>query len=321
MSLTIFFLLEEWLIIIRVRERTMLKKDFDVNLFILGAAKSGTTSLHSILSEHPDIFMSTPKEPLFFEAEYENGLEYYRDKYFSEWKGEPIVGESRHRNLYLPFIPGRILATYPKSRFLVILRNPVDRAYSHWWHWYSQGVEKRSFQAAVNENVRLLDEKSKWNEHQYATKYKETLNLHNGHSPYLSYIDSGYYAEQIERYFNIFGKDQVHITIFDDFATNPAVELKKIYEFLNIQCKEYIEQKPQNVSMGLLGRVMLSTLKLLPFRNYIPQKYRSGILHKITNYSRVPPIDHHIRKNLLDHFEPHTKALEGLIDRSLPNWR
>ena len=84
------------------------------SLFVLGAAKSATTALHDYLGQHPDIFMSDPKEPFYFEAEYGLGSAFYFQRYFSNWRGERIVGESRHRNLYLPYVPDRIYSTTPK---------------------------------------------------------------------------------------------------------------------------------------------------------------------------------------------------------------
>ncbi len=111
------------------------------SFFVVGAAKSGTTSLHVYLDQHPDIFMSKPKEPFFFEAEYDRGPEYYYRRYFGGWDGQREVGESRHRNLYFPYIPARIHQYNPEALILAILRNPAERAISHWWHWYARGKE------------------------------------------------------------------------------------------------------------------------------------------------------------------------------------
>lgn len=75
--------------------------------------------------------MSRPKEPFFFEAEHEQGVQFYSRKYFSTWSGQRIVGESRHRNLYLPFVPSRIHRFNRDAKLLVVLRDPVERAISH----------------------------------------------------------------------------------------------------------------------------------------------------------------------------------------------
>lgn len=95
------------------------------DFFILGAAKCGTTSLHAWLDFHPDILMSDPKEPFFFEAEYERGREYYRETYFKHWQGQPLTGDARHRNLYFSYIPERIRELNPAARFIILLRELI----------------------------------------------------------------------------------------------------------------------------------------------------------------------------------------------------
>jgi hypothetical protein len=89
------------------------------SFFILGAAKCGTTSLHGYFGQHPEICVSEPKEPLYFESEYERGVSYYFNRYFGHWSGEPIVGDARHRNLYLPYVPDRIFRYNPSARLIV----------------------------------------------------------------------------------------------------------------------------------------------------------------------------------------------------------
>ena len=99
------------------------------NFLILGAGKSGTNSLYHYLGQHPDVFLSTPKEPFYFEAEYEKGLKFYWDTYFNGWNGQRAVGEARVANLFLPYIPQRIKESLPQSKLIVTLRNPTHRAH------------------------------------------------------------------------------------------------------------------------------------------------------------------------------------------------
>src|SRR5687768_11767835 len=90
------------------------------NFLILGAARSGTTTLHEYLPLHPDVYMSMPKEPLFFEAEYRRGLDYYWRTYFRGWRGQQLVGEARVANLLLPFVVDRIAESVPDAKLIVI---------------------------------------------------------------------------------------------------------------------------------------------------------------------------------------------------------
>src|SRR5688500_18401087 len=97
--------------------------------------------------------MSNPKEPFFFEAEYELGLEFYRSTYFSHWNGEKIIGESRHRNLIQPYVPERIHHVNPEAKLVVIVRDPVERCYSHWFHLRSTSDEPLSFEDSIREDL------------------------------------------------------------------------------------------------------------------------------------------------------------------------
>ena len=126
------------------------------NFFLIGANKAGTTSLHYYLSQHPDVFMSNPKEPRFFSAEYDRGFEYYRRTYFREYEGERIVGDAATQHLYLPFVAKRIASSIHEPRFTVICRNPVDRIISNYWHRTSIGLENRSFEEGIDLNLRQL---------------------------------------------------------------------------------------------------------------------------------------------------------------------
>ena len=303
----------------------MIQDKCNVNLFILGAAKCGTTSLHNALQQHPNVFMSTPKEPFFFEAEYERGVEYYIDRYFSAWSGETIVGESRHRNLYLPFVADRIQETYPDASFIVIVRHPVNRAYSHWWHWFSRGVEKKSFEQIVEDNFLRLREGPFFDTPQSAKLYEDTLDRRNGYSPFPSYIDSGYYADQIHRYIDRFGKSRVHIMLFDDFVADPEHELGAVYDFLEIVHQGNIGSEPQNRAMSKLGVKVVGFVRELPFKKVLPFKYRKMLMATLrmafANSVLMSSMDMKLRERLIDHYEPYTSALEKLIERKLPGWR
>ena len=127
------------------------------NFFILGAARCGTTSLYRYLQRHPDVFMATPKEPKFFEAEWSEGAEYYWSRYFTDWDGEPLAGEARPANLFLPFVPERISRLAPEARLLVILRDPVHRAYSSWRLRRLNGLEPAGFAEVVRDNLASLE--------------------------------------------------------------------------------------------------------------------------------------------------------------------
>jgi hypothetical protein len=175
--------------------------------------------------------MSEPKEPFFFEAEFERGTAFYFNRYFSHWKGEQIVGESRHRNLYLPYIPQRIYDYNPGARLLVVLRNPVERAVSHWWHWYSRCVEALPLRKALEADLKRVEAGYRFETANERKAHTDSLRS-DGTSCFRTYLDSGYYLEQIQRYTALFPPERLRIILSEDLAADPRKVVRDTCEFV-----------------------------------------------------------------------------------------
>jgi len=290
---------------------------------ILGAAKCGTTSLSKFLSQHPDICMSDPKEPLFFEAQFELGAEFYSDTYFAHCRSERERGDARHRNLYLPFVLPRIQSLAPDSKFLVIVRHPIDRAYSHWWHWYSRGVEESSFEAVIERNFHRLAHGPYFDTDADAELYRRTLDFKTGYSRYEPYVDHGYYAEQISRYQTAFGVDRVKILFFEDFSTNPQNVLNEVFTFLGVPHVVIKDTEARNIGLSKQGEMMIRWMRALPGKNTVSPSLRLRVRNFIATRTSPlkPQVSPEIRTLLVQHFEPHTLQLERMTGRVLSNWR
>lgn len=192
------------------------------NLFILGAGRCGTTFLHEQLGRHPHVFMSPNKEPTFFcDSSGMTGPSEYLDQ-FSAATEEPYVGESSHAYMSSPTSAAILKTFVPNARFIVSLRNPVDRAYSLYAWMTAAGFEWRSpFEAALAaEDARAASERFKRNNPQYFFNY-----LYRG---------SGQYGEQVARYLEMFPRDRFHFLKFEDLLTDPLSELEGICSFLSI---------------------------------------------------------------------------------------
>ena len=289
------------------------------NFFILGAAKCGTSSLQNYLGEHPDICVSEPKEPFFFEAEYERGLDYYWGRYFSSWSGERAVGEARHRNLYLPYVPRRIAESVPDAKFIVAVRNPIDRAYSHWWHAYSRGLETLAFEDALEADRRRIESGLVFEGDGGPGQWARNLDFKTGMNEFRTYLDSGYYCEQIERYRQLFSAENVTTVFLEDLARDPQEVMSQLWSFLGV---DPIEQgragdyEPSNEAKS---------------RGYALKKRYGGTLGRLMRVSLLPgalwrwllveqPIRPANRKDLARHYEPHNRALERLTGRDLSHW-
>lgn len=196
------------------------------NLFIVGAAKSGTTSLHNYLNQHPDIFMCTPKEPHYLinneigQSRILNGVTCKNDYYdlFLDGKKSKYRGESSVMYLMYPeIVIPKINNKFGKdSKVIIMLRNPIDRAYSGYQH------VKR-----FNSNENTLDFKAAWNISEKRYFSNESI------TPASRYQELGLYFKQVKLYLEKL--ENVHIIIYDDYLSNIDKEIEKVFDFLGLE--------------------------------------------------------------------------------------
>jgi hypothetical protein len=285
--------------------------------FVLGAAKCGTTSLYANFAAHPDVFMSRPKEPLFFESEYERGLEYYHAAYFRGWRREIAAGEARAVNLYLGYVPRRIHAVAPAARLVVILRDPVLRAYSQWWTKYTRGDETLDFAAALDANRRRIETipvidgpegEALWRTHSLRIR---------------TYLDMGYYADQLRRYYELFPREQLRVVLLDDLHADPLAVMRDLYAFIGV-APDAVRRLPpkQNPRVGRWGSRLIALLRHRAPLRLVPRATRERVRFWLNRFGPGrPPIPAALDAELRAHYEPHVAALERLLDRDLSAWR
>jgi hypothetical protein len=294
------------------------------SFFILGAAKSGTTSLYHGLLEHPDVYLSHPKEPFFYEAEYDQGMEYYASKYYGGWSGQKAVGDASPRNLFLPFVPERIQKTCPKAKLIISLRNPVDRAYSDWWMNVGFGIEHLSFEDAIRDNMSQLASGTDLAGADGPLIWKEYLQAYfNGPTlKFRTYLDMGYYEAQIRRYYDRFPSEQIKIVYYPDLKSTPNQLLKELFDFLDVdRSYEPANLTPRMVGLGRWG----STLKRMAFELRLiektPLSVKTALKRLLTQLGdRRPKMSSTSRSWLSEHYYTHNRRLEALLQRSLPDW-
>lgn len=118
-----------------------------VDFLVIGAQKSGTTSIFNYLSSHPSIFMPQCKEVCFFTRDFERGVDWYFSNYFPSAPASSIKGEASPHYMYFKNVPERIASLFPDIKLIAVLRNPITRAYSHYQMTVRRNLEKRSFLA------------------------------------------------------------------------------------------------------------------------------------------------------------------------------
>lgn len=297
------------------------------SFFVLGAAKCGTTSLYRYVDQHADVCFSDPKEPIFFEAQYERGLDFYRRTYFAGWKGERAVGEARAHHLFLPFVAERIRESLPDARLIVVLRDPVDRALSEWWHRFSRGIERLSFRDALEENVRRLESGPTFDGEEGARQwYRGLRNQRNTATRYGLYLELGHYAPQLERYLALFPREQLEILFFEDLSRDPEAVTRRVWEFVGVAADAPLDDgSAHNVASTRVRSPWAAWLRGLPrpavVRDLLPDAIRGALHRAVSGRSAARTfMDAETERWLLEHFEPYNRKLEQLTGRELPSW-
>lgn len=234
------------------------------SFLIIGAARSGTTTIYSWLQEHPDIYLPLERrpEPHFFlkSEEFNRGFSYYSERYFSNWNGEKAIGEKSTSYLYQATkVAPRIKESLPEVKLIALLRNPIDRAYSNYWFTVLSGLETLSFEdSLLCENERRANPGSP---------------LLEEVQPY-AYIDRGHYLTQIKQYLEYFPRDQLHISLFDELIENPTQLYRSITKFLQVD--ETII--PSSFDLITNSASMDKQPMSLETRQKLVDLYRSGVM-------------------------------------------
>lgn len=293
------------------------------DFFIVGAPKSGTTSLKQYLMSHPEVFIPpppAPPEPHYFhqaQRRFPLDLSEYLS-FFENAKADQRVGEKSVWYLYASPVPGRIAEFEPEADIIVMLRNPVDMLYS----LHSQLTYNRT------ENIEVFAEAL---EAESKRKRGECIPPVCSWSPVLYYHEVGSYCEQLQRYFQVFGRRNVMVLIFDDFVRDTAAAYRKVLQFLGVDEQFQPEftvhnpnQKPRSRwLMALRANYPLWLKKLgnlaIPSRRVRDMLLR-GFQRLITADVERAPMNSKVRRRLQEDFRREIEQLSDLLDRDLMHW-
>jgi Sulfotransferase domain len=273
------------------------------NLFVVGAAKAGTTSLWRYLAAHPQIVMSRVKEPHFFSRGAVPGLPVAKDErsylaMFDSAEGAVYRGEASMSYFWDPEAAPAIKARCPDCRIVISLRDPVERAYSHYWTYARLGFESRTFREAVEAELARA----------------EPLDLASVPPPYVS---RGFYADQLARYLTRF--DRVLVVFFDDLAANVRKTMRALFAFLDLDpgpaetirpVAHYPFRLPRN---RVAARLVFSprAMRVIPWRLH-------GLAEAMASTPNKPPLDDPTRMLLRGVYAEHDARLRAQLGRALP---
>lgn len=197
----------------------------DPDYMLIGAQKAGTTALFDFINQHT-MTVNKLAEVHYFDGKFGEGIEWYRTQFPNKPTPYHICGDKSPSYLLLPQVPARVFSLYPDMKFLVVLRNPVDRAYSQYWMNRRLGIESRSFEKALEEEAGLMVKEEKAilkNPNHKARIYRQN-----------SYLTRGRYAEQLERWFAYFPPERFLVVNASDLRKFPQDTMNEVFDFLGL---------------------------------------------------------------------------------------
>ncbi len=286
------------------------------NFLIIGAMKSGTTALYYYLEQHPEVYMSPVKEPNFFcsqEQENAAGAVTHIGTYqhlFRGVSGEKAIGEASHCYLYEPRAAAEIRRYVPEAKLIAILRNPIERAYSHFLHMVRNGTEP------LGDFAQALREEE-------VGAYKERT--------FQDYIGRGLYYSQLKRYFGTFDREQVRVYLYEDLSDAPTNTVQDVFRFLEVD-DSFVSDA--SLRRNVSGYPKYKTVDRLLTRQsrvkhavkiYLPARLRWRLSRafddlKSRNLVEPPPVRPEVRRQLIEVCREDVLKVQELINRDLSGW-
>jgi hypothetical protein len=291
------------------------------NFLIIGAAKAGTTSLYYYLKQHPQIYMSPIKEPRFFAFKdkkpnfqgpacgiNQTSITNYQDYYalFKDVQNEVAIGEASTIYLYSTIAAKQIKQDIPGIKLIIVLRDPIERAYSSFSHLTRDGYETLSFINALKE---------------------EEKRIANNWSHLWHYKNGGFYYAQVKQYLEIFAPEQIKIYLYEDLKYNPQLLIQDVYQFLGVDPNFLPDLAKQNISGKPKSRLLVHLFKRDNylksfFKPFLTKQIRDLVRNKIIqiNMKEKPDLPSKIRQDLINVYRKDMLNLQDLIQRDLSAW-
>ncbi len=272
---------------------------------IIGAPKSGTTTLWHYLRSHPDVFVPPMKEIDFFtnHGPFGRGVEWYASL-FAAGKGYKAIGEASPSYLFSREAKPRMARIVPDAQLIAILRNPIDRAYSHYLHARYYALERRSFRDAVRDELRAPDGQL---------------------FPY--YLAMSRYLPQLEELTEHFDREKLLVLLLDDLVQDRAAVFRALCRHIGVdehavpREDAYVTNTYREARMLPLWRILARPKVSRTIERISPRGW-SGIRHLFTREGRSPPeLEPGVRQELADYFASDNAALGDWLQRDLSFWK
>lgn len=268
------------------------------NFLIVGAMKAGTSALAYALQEHPDVFVPA-RELHFFNREerYRQGLSYYEEQ-FAGYRGEAAVGDKTPAYSFHERAPERIAQLLPTAKLIWLLRNPTERAHSHYWFFVRKGMERLPFERALTlEPQRMARDRM------------------------LGYRERGIYVRQIGTFLQWFPREQMCILLHEQWRREPDLVLRSICRFLDVDPDVPFRRAGEERNTTSVPRsktVQWATARLLSRKG---ARLRKTILRwNVRTLAGYPSMDPETRRELDEFYRPWNEELARRFDLDLSDW-
>jgi hypothetical protein len=263
--------------------------------------------MYRCLKEHPDVYMPETDSIHFFNIHYQKGKKWYAE-FFENYNDEPVVGEETPSYIRDDAVPRRIRNDLPTTKLIISVRNPVDRAYSHYWH-----------------------EKSKGN---LSFEFKDVL---ENYDLFQNWVVPGFYYRHIQRFFKEFPENQVKLVFFDDLVDDDEKFIKDIYDFVDADSEytpsfvdETVNEAREKLGFQSVNRAYYQLFDFVQ-ENFpksvknvlhpIHTAYRRGIVSTFGGKDEYEEgMDPEVRRRLEEVYVDDVKRLESYTGREFEHW-
>lgn len=281
---------------------------FPPESYLIGAQKAGTTTLAYLLDQHPQLTIGVTKEPHFFTDQWRKGLDWYRKQYpdssrllcmdaSTSYAMAPLTAGWKQRDPRVyEGIPARVHSLRPDAKFIYLLRDPVDRTYSGYWHDVRMGVKNQAFRAAVQDN------------------------------PF--HLDVSDYHGQLQRWLEYYPLSSFHFIVFERMRDRPEEVVNECLAFLGLPSAESItldSAQNQSYQVGWVGRQVNKIEIALPglrtvLKSALPAGLKTMVQRVKAGSGRLPAMTEDDRRFLAEYFRGKNEKLERLTGLSLDGW-
>ena len=267
----------------------------------IGVPRGGTTWLHTLLASHPDVFMPTRrKEVRFFDRHYDRGLEWYEEFFCKSEDREKYsaIGEISPQYLYCEQCPDRIVSTLGDAKLLLMLRHPIDRAYSQ----YGFSVQRRNYRSTFADFL--------------ASRPKA--------------LETGFYSPHVKRYLDRFDRAQILPLVFEETFADTNHARKRVAEFLGVAAERFPAASNRKVNastipaFGRASRVTVTVgrrLRRWKLESVVDLGRRLGLQRTLSRGAGLAPLSHDVRRELGGRYAREFDELERCLDIDLSRWR